>query len=310
MFDLNGIYIYMKVVESGSFMGAARNTGIPKSTIARKMNALEDSLGVRLLQRDTRRLQLTEAGQNFYERTVRIMADIEEAEASVTTQQGEPSGTLRVTASAMFGERFLSPILPAYLKEYPKVKVELFLTNRTVDLIGEELDLALRIGMTSSHSLIVRKLSLAPLYLCASPSYIEKYGRPQEPQALLEHNCLVYAPQRTIRPWSFQKEGQGEVSVQVGGSLLANSYPVLLDALMQDVGIGYLPGVLCSQAIREERLIHLLPDWSNPLDWFVALYPSRTHLSAKVRSFLDFLLKRCAVLAWSLDDPSASEGSC
>lgn len=296
--DLNAIDMFVKVVEAGTFVGAAKTSGIPKSTIARRIDELESSLGVRLLQRSTRRSELTEAGRAFYERCRRILADIEEAKATVTERQREPRGTLRLTTSVLMAEAFLSEWCVEYLKKYPDVELEVFLSTRRMDLIADGFDIAVRAGPLEPSSHIVRKLARAPRYICASPSYLEQHPAPESPEALGDHECIMFRSDRTPAPWRLENAAGDRVSIDVNGRLAVNSLPSAMKACRAGLGIARLPALLCCTAIESGELVHLLPEWSTTQDWIHALYPSRQHLSATVRTFLDFIVDKLKDPPW------------
>lgn len=299
--DLNAVTLFVKVVEAGSFVGAARTAGVPKSTIARRIDELEASLGVRLLQRSTRKSELTDAGRSFYERSRQIVEDIDDAVASVSELQHEPRGKLRFSASMLLGEGYLGPWVVEYMKVYPKVELDMYLSARKVDLLADGFDLAIRVGPLESSSHIVRKLASAPSHICASPSYLQAHGTPTTTDELREHACIIFSPDRSPQHWQLQN-GQGDsVSISMSGNLVVNSHPVALEACLAGQGLAELPALVCCEAIRSGRLVRLLPQWSNTTRCLHALYPSRQHLSATVRTFLDFISQKLSPPPWVLD---------
>jgi len=308
--DLNAVAIFVKVVEAGSFVGAARTAEVPKSTVARRVEELEGFLGVRLLQRSTRKSELTDAGRSFYERARRIVDDLDDAVANISEHQRAPRGKLRFTASVLLGEKYLGAWVADYLVRYPEVELDMYLGARRADLLQDGFDLAIRVGPLESSSHIVRRLARAPSYLCASPAYLAAHGTPTTTDDLKHHECVLFSGSRDRRPWSLANERGDEVSIAVSGRWVLNSHPVAMEACIAGVGVAELPTLVCCEALRDGRLVRVLPDWSNNTRWLHALYPSRQHLSATVRTFLDFMSERLQPPPWADDDgePSHSAG--
>lgn len=296
--DLNAIAVFVKVVEAGSFLGAARTSEIPKSTIARRIDELEASLGVRLLQRSTRQLSLTEVGRAYYERCRRIVEDIDDASASVSSHQREPQGKLRFTTTSQLADAYIGQWAVEYLQRYPRVELDMFLTGRRVDLLGDGFDLAFRVGRLERSTHIVRQLGPIPRYVCASPAYLEAHGVPRTPQDLRDHQCVVHSPERAKQPWALDNDQGDSVSVAVTGRLVVNSFEVALHACLAGFGIAYLPSFICCESIVEGRLVHLLSEWQSSASTLHALYPSRLHLSPMVRTFLDFMTEKLTPTPW------------
>ena len=305
--DLNAITIFIRVVEAGSFVGAARAAEIPKSTVARRVDELEAALGVRLLQRSTRKLSLTEAGRTYYERCRELIGELEDATASVSSQGSEPQGKLRFTTSVLMAETYLGQWCLEYLRRYPKVELDMHLTTRQVDLVAEGFDLALRASPLETSGHIVRKLAPAPRYVCASPAYLEKHGTPQSPRDLRDHDCISFSPDRSRTPWTFENEEGQTITVPVTGKLIVNSYPVALQACEAGLGIAHLPGFLSCQGLRTGTLVPLLREWSDTHSTVHALYPSRQHLSPAVRTFLDFIAEKVEPSQWVFDTEPAKD---
>ncbi|MBX2803355.1 MAG: LysR family transcriptional regulator [Myxococcales bacterium] len=296
--DLNAVAIFVSVVETGSFVDAARVTKLSKSTVARRIDELESSLGVRLLQRSTRTSQLTEAGRSFYERCRRIVDDIDDAVSSVTTHQREPKGLLRFSASVLLGERFLSELLVEYLRRYPDVELDLHLAARRMDLIADGFDLVLRVGRLESSSHIVRRLAPAPSYVCASPAYLQQHGTPEHPDDLRQHAGILFSPDRVPPIWVLDAPGERTASIPMRGRLMVNSHPVAMEACEAGLGLAELPAMVCCDALRTGRLVRVLPEWQNDTRWLHALYPSRRHIPAALRTFLDFLVASLTPPPW------------
>lgn len=298
--DLNAITVFVSVVEAGSFVAASRQTGIPKSTIARRVDELEAQLGVRLLQRNTRNSELTDEGRSFYERCRRIIEEVDDAVASVTEHQNEPRGKLRFTASVLLGEFYLGPWVVEYLQRYPGVELDMSLSARHMDLIADGFDLALRVGPLEPSSYIVRRLAAAPSFICASPAYLESNPAPVSTEDLRRHQTVVFSPDRTRSAWKLENAQGDRTTVNVGGPIVVNSHPVALHCCVGGLGLAELPALVCCEKLRSGELVRVLPEWSNKSRWLQALYPSRHNLSTTVRTFLDFLAERLTPAPWEL----------
>jgi DNA-binding transcriptional LysR family regulator len=300
------ISAFARVVEAGSFARAAERLGVSVSAVSRQVADLEAHLDARLLNRTTRRLSLTEGGQAFYERCVQLLADLEDAEVVVTAASIVPRGTLRLTCSATFGTRHLAPAIADFGSRHPQLRFEVELSERAVDIVEEGLDLAIRIGEIGSQNLVGRKVGTTRLVCCAAPSYIAARGEPRTPQDLAGHACLTYeySPQRGV--WSFRDAKGGEHTVRVTGPVHANSGRLLEALAAEGVGIACEPDFIVGPDIRAGRLVPVLTGYAAPATVIHVVYPSRRHLSAKVRVFTDFLAARFADAAWSL--PSTSRG--
>jgi DNA-binding transcriptional LysR family regulator len=287
--------VFAKVVDSASFAAAARHFDMSPAMVSKHVRTLEERLGVRLLNRTTRRVSATEVGQNYYERCIRILNDLEDAELAAGDLQAAPRGLLRVTTSVSFGSRQLAPAIADYLVAYPDVSIELSLHDNYVDLLEERIDLAIRLGQLSDSSLIARKLSAVEMVLCASPRYLKTNGAPQRPRDLTKHSCLIYT-YAAPRAWTFvDQDGKPEV-VRLSGRLLANSGDALLALLLKDAGVMLAPDYLVGDDIRAGRLIRLLPEYTTQDIPVHAVYPHSRFLSAKTRTFIDFLASRFARL--------------
>jgi len=290
MESLSGMMAFCRVVETQSFTAAARSLGISKSAVSKQVTRLEDRLGARLLHRTTRRLNLTEAGQAFYERCVRIVADVEEAEQEVSRLQQTPRGTLRVNAPLSFGVSHLAPILPSFMTAYPDVRVDLALTDDLVDVVAEGADVVVRIGALPDSSLMVRRIGSSRRVVCAAPSYWKQKGRPDLPGDLTHHDCLTYHYLTSRSEWRFSGPS-GEFGVRVQGSLHANNGDVLRQAALAGRGVAALPTFICGEDIAGGRLETVLEQFEPPDLGIYAIFTHRRHLSAKVRAFVHFLVR-------------------
>ncbi len=281
----------VRTVDRGSQAAAARELGITPAMVGRYIQGLEDRLGTRLLNRTTARQSLTEAGAAFYARASAILEQLEEADTIASDRQAEPHGTLRVNAPMSFGARHLSTAVSGFCDRYPGVRVEMVLNDRVVDLVEEGYDVAVRIGRLADSGLVARRLSACRLAVCASPGYLARRGWPGMPADLRKHNCLLYAYAGDINAWRFQNE-YGEEEVRLSGNLVANNGDALLASALAGQGIILQPTFIVAEALRQGRLVQVLPGWRLADLSVNAVYPSARHLSPKVRSFVDFLASR------------------
>jgi DNA-binding transcriptional LysR family regulator len=259
--------------------------------VGRYIQALEDRLGVRLLNRTTARQSLTEAGVAFYAQASTILEQLEAAETAASERQAEPRGTLRVNAPMSFGAHHLAAAVAEFCGRNAGVRVEMVLNDRVVDLIEEGYDVAVRIGRLADSGLIARRLSTCRLVVCASPDYLARRGTPRTPADLLEHNSLLYAYASNGGAWRFHGEG-GETEVRLAGDVVVNNGDALLAAALAGQGVILQPTFIVGDALRQDRLVRLLPGWRLADLDVHAVYPTTRHLSPKVRSFVDFLAGR------------------
>ena len=292
-FDLNAMAIFVKVVQAGSFIGAARNLNVPKTTISRKIAQLEETLGTRLLQRTTRKVNLTEVGRVYFERCTRILGELEEANLTVTALQAVPHGTLRISASVVFATSVLHHWLAEFLNQYGRVSAELILTNQYVDIVSEGIDLAFRAAPWGNSSLVAHRLGVMPYWVCATPEYLARKGEPATPQDLVHHHCIVLNAE--TKPggtkWVFQN-GTTEAAFDISSRIQANDFLFIKQLVLQHSGIACLPNVLVLEDIQQRRLIRLLNQWSLTTRDIYLVYPSVHHLSPKVKAFLDFVMAK------------------
>jgi DNA-binding transcriptional LysR family regulator len=282
------IQTFVKVVEAQGFTQAARELGVSKSVVSRRIGDLEDRLGARLLNRTTRRLSPTELGQAFYDRCARIAADVEEAEAAVANLQTAPRGTLRLTAPASLGRGYLAQNLTQFMSLYPDILVDVLLSDRVVDLVEEGLDVAIRVGQLRDSSLVARKLGQTTVVVVGSPAYLDRYGTPTELGHLAEHDCLVYTGTGPSEAWRYAGP-DGPRAVRVRARMLSNDGQLLCEAAVCGHGLTFLPSFLVAEAVRDGHLRVVLKDTvQNPLGIY-AIYPHSRHLTPKVRALVDFL---------------------
>jgi DNA-binding transcriptional LysR family regulator len=291
---------FARVVETGSFARAAERLGVSVSAVSRQVSELEAHLGVRLLNRTTRRLSLTESGQSFYDRCVQLLADLEEAEVAVTSASVVPRGTLRLTSSATFGARHLAPAIAAFVARYPQVRFDVELSERVVDIVEEGFDVAVRIGTAGSQNLVARRIGASRILCCASPSYLERHGEPHVPEDLAKHACLSYEylPNRNV--WSFRDPAGGDLSVRIDGPVHGNNGRFLVALAAEGAGISHEPDFIVGPDVRAGRLKPILTKFEPPPLPIYVVYPSRRHLSAKVRAFSDFLFERFNLEKWGI----------
>jgi DNA-binding transcriptional LysR family regulator len=284
--------VFVKVVEGSSFAAAARHFRLSPAMVSRHVHALEEQLGAQLLNRTTRHVSPTEVGQAYYHRVRQILADIEEADRLAADLQAAPRGLLRITSSQSFGIRHLAPAVADYLALCPEVLMDVTLNDRYLDVIEEGFDLAVRIGHLEDSSLIARRLAPVRMALGAAPDYVARHGAPQTPADLAHHNCLVYTYAAAQSEWRFRDGAGKEKAVQITGRLLANNGDLLRIAALQGQGVALGPTFILGEDIRAGTLVRLLPDYTAPEVGLYAVYPPGRHLSAKVRSFVDFLVAR------------------
>jgi len=280
---------FVAVVEAGTFTAAADRLDVAKSAISRRMASLEGRLGVQLLQRTTRRLNLTDTGRSFYERSVRILADLDEAEAAVHQEHGELRGKLRIALPLSFGIRHMCKPLAEFAQLHPKVTFDLDLNDRRVDLVQEGADIALRIGHLSDSSLIARKLFDSHTVVCASSDYLRKHGMPETPEDLRDHNCLVYGNLNDPERWVGLDDNGVEHRVDVNAVLSASSGDFLSQLAANNLGIVMQPTFIAGELIKRGALLPLLTDYQWPMIPAYAVYPPTRHLSFRVRTIIDFL---------------------
>ena len=292
MADLSAALIFAKIVEHRSFTKAGRVLGLTKTTVSRKIQALEQNLGARLLQRSTRQLSLTEAGSTYYEYCARIGAELEAADSAVGKLRGEPRGRLRLVAPFSFGTTSVASVLPAFMTRFPEVSVTLILSNERPDLIKEEFDLAVRVAMAEDLAFPSRLLGVATPRLYASPRYLKRAGTPKTIAELAQHQTLSMARwERNGRfLWELSSSGKREV-VQIRPILVTNSVTATVQAAIADLGIALMGDAFFREALASRKLVSVLPEWEAAAVEIRAVYPSRRGIAPKVRAFIDFLVE-------------------
>ncbi|MGV8961045.1 MAG: LysR family transcriptional regulator [Stenotrophomonas sp.] len=293
MDTIEAMRVLVTVVERNGFSAAADALEISTAAVTRQIAALEKRLSTRLLNRTTRRVSPTSTGAAYYQRCVQLLAEFDALEASVGAQALQPSGRLRINAPVSYGIARIAPLLAGYRARYPQVQLDLTLSDRRVDLVEEGFDLAIRITRTPAPALIARKLGDAALILCAAPAYLAARGTPATAAELAAHECLAYSYSAEGDSWLLQGP-EGDISVTVGGGLRANNGEVLREAAIAAMGIVAQPDFIVGQALADGRLVRVLPDYRIAPIGIHAVYPSRSHLAPKVRSFIDYLLEQLA----------------
>jgi DNA-binding transcriptional LysR family regulator len=286
---------FVRVVETGSFTAVAVERATTQPTISRQIASLERQLGCVLFNRTTRALALTDDGAVFYQQAHRALEAVAEAEGSVGRRKGKPSGTLRLASAVVFGRLHLVPRLPAFLERYPDVSVDLNLSDGFSDLIEENIDLAIRVGMVTEANLVARRIGTTRRVVVATPGYLKRYGVPQAPEDLAGHSCIVYSRLAAGAQWAFERGGQ-TVSVKVAGRFHVNSTEGVRAAVLNGVGIGYAPAWhFVDREIERGVLVPLLAEFHPKPQPISAVYPTRRFLAPKVRAMVDYLAADFAI---------------
>jgi DNA-binding transcriptional LysR family regulator len=292
---------FARVAEERSFTAAAERLGITRGMATRYVAQLEEHLGARLLNRTTRRVSLTEAGAAYLERCSQLLADLEEAEAVATAHVAEARGTLRVTCALAFGVRYVAPLIGDYMQAHPRVVVDLSFNDRTVDLVEEGYDVAVRIGALPNSSLSARRLASTRMVVCAAPAYWRRRGRPATPEDLAEHDALHYVYSATSDEWRFADATGAPRNVRIRHRLRANNGDALLRAAISGLGVVQLPSFMVHDVLTRGELEAVLGEFCAPELGVHAVYPARRLLAAKVRCFVDYLADRFAGASWDDD---------
>jgi DNA-binding transcriptional LysR family regulator len=291
---------FVKVVDSKGFSAAAPALGLSPSAVSKLVTRLETRLGVRLLQRTTRALHLTEEGEAFYAAARRIVGDIEALENQITGERGTPHGLLKVTTSLAFATHQLAPVLSEFLARHPAVQLELLPTDRVIDMVEEGVDIAIRIGRLADTSFMARKIGEDKRLICAAPDYLARHGTPRQPEDLMRHACIVSRERPHLNRWEFRQGGEVR-EIEVSGRVAVNEGEAQMQFALQGVGIVRLTRLTVAQAIREGRLVSLLDDFSadQPVP-IHAVYPHRRHLAPKVPAFVNFLIEKFTPPPWEI----------
>lgn len=291
MDKLQAMQLFSRVVEAGSFSAAADQLGISRALASKLIQGLEDELGVRLLNRTTRRVSVTEPGQNYYRRVGDILTQLAEAEAEAAELQVEPRGRLRLSAPISFAVLHLAAALSDFQARHPRVELEIDLSDRLVDLVDEGFDLAIRIGRLADSSLVARRIAPACLVMVAAPRYLERADTPETPADLERHNCMIYSLAARRDEVTFERAGES-ASVRVRGNLIVNNGDYIAAAATHGHGLALLPTFIVAERLQRGELVQVLADWKVPDIAIHAVYPQARSLPAKTRLLIDFLVER------------------
>jgi len=285
--------VFVTVVEEQGFSAAAKRLDSTPAAVSRRIKALEHRLGVRLLQRTTRTLRLTEAGELYFRAVSRLLGDLRAVEEQLEAVTGQASGELRIVAPMSFGQRRLAPMVARFALMHPKLRVTLLLDDRETDIVAEGIDLAVRIAYPSDSSLVARPIAPVPRYFCASPDYLVRRGTPRSPTDLLQHDCLHYNVISEREEWTFGGS-EGDETIVMKGVFCSNNGEVLAEAAMQGLGITLLPDFIIEDALADGRLVRILEGRERSPLTLSVLYPSRQHVPVKTRLFIDRMVEAFA----------------
>lgn len=294
MSQLEDMQLFVSVMDRGSFTAAADALGLSKQFVSRRVAALEGRLGVRLLNRSTRKLNATALGHSYLERARRILQDVAEADMLVSEQGASPRGALRLAAPMSFGTLHLSTLLPEFMRRYPDVSIELDLSDRTVDLLGEGYDMAIRIGALADSSLIARQLAPMAMVTCASPAYLAQHPAPQTPAELRQHECVLYGHSKTVE-WRYWIDGRSQ-AMPVHGRYRVNNGELVRDAAIAGLGLALLPTFIVGNALASGELVRVLEHYQVPTTKVYAVYPQHRQASLLVQFLIEYLREALAVV--------------
>jgi DNA-binding transcriptional LysR family regulator len=288
MLDLNDIAVFVRVAQLGSFSRAAHALGMPVSTVSRRVSALEDQLGVTLLQRTTRKLSLTVQGRAYLDQCGEPLAQLYDAERALTHTQREPEGLLRISVPLVFAQAPFQDFLSGFMTTYPRIKVELFVTNTFLDLIAENIDVAIRFGGLQDSTLVSQRIGKSVRYLVATPGYLADHPPPGKLEDLAKHDCIVLNGRNNETEWQLVK-GRRTVKVHVSGPLSGRDFATVSAFVYRGHGVGLMPSDYCDERIASGELVRLLPEWSSPEIPIHVVYPTRRFLPSRLHAFLDAL---------------------
>jgi DNA-binding transcriptional LysR family regulator len=296
MDTLDGMKTIVAAVETGSFTAASERLGISKALVSKYVGEVESNLGVRLFNRSTRRLALTEAGRSYYNGAIPLLEEFTALVDKVTGEQSTPRGLLRVSVPVTFGEMKLSPLIPRFLERHPDMKVDLQMADRMIDMLEEGIDVVIRIGGVDDSSLVAKHIKTLPLILCASPGYLDQYTRPTSAECISKHNCIIDSNFRIGNQWPIVSPDGQTTSIEVNSRVAANSPRAVKEIAIAGGGIGMIPRFIVEQELDEGVLTEVLPGFSTLEFGLFAIYPHRRYLSRKVRCFIDFLVEEFGVV--------------
>ena len=298
--DFEGLAMFAKVAEERSFAAAARALGVSVATVSRGVARLEGRLGARLLNRTSRQLALTEFGRTIADSALKIYREAEEAEGAAREMSARPRGLVRLAVPMSFGLRWVAPLMPAFFRDYPDVKVDLHLSDATVDLVGQGFDAALRIAVLPDSSLVARKLCPVTQLVVAAPEYLQTRGTPQHPSELADHPCLGYAYRARSDVWRFTNAAGEEIVVKPEGPLRVTNSDALLPTVLAGLAIAEFPDFIAFEHVRAGTLVPILPDWSLARGGLYFVTPSARTRPAKVEALSEFFVKHLSSPGWRL----------
>ena len=296
MQDLNDLYYFSIVVEKGGFAAAGRALDIPKSRLSRRIAQLEDRLGVRLLQRSTRRFAVTDAGQRFYQHCQSVIAEAQAAEDAVAQLTTEPRGLVRISCPVSITQNVMTTILPEFCEKYPQVRILILSTNRRIDLINEGVDVAIRVRfkLDTDADLVLRTFGRTSSFLVASPGYLREKGRPQHPQDLTKYDTISISELEN-QSWEFSKSAGETFRLEHAPRVMCGDFPLVLASAARGLGVALLPESVCTRAIAAGELEVVLPEWSPPEGIVHCVFPSRRGLLPAVRALIDWLAEKMPI---------------
>ena len=288
---LDGVAVFVAVINMGSFTAAARALGHSTSYVSKEVSRLEKRLGSRLLNRTTRTISLTDAGRAYYERCSQIVIDAENAERSISQLQDRPRGLLRVNAPLSFGSLYLLDYLPEFMERFPEINLEIEFNDRLIDVVAEGYDVVVRVGSNKDSNLVARQFTSSKSVMAASPAYLTKKGRPVKASDLERHDCLAYSLLPSPKVWELIKDGK-RTTVSFEPRLMGNNAQIQVTMMVGGIGIGRVPLFCCEKEIESGELEIIMDDYEQPELGVYAVYPHRQYLTAKVRAFVDFLVEK------------------
>ena len=288
MADLNDIAVFVKVAQFMSFSRAARALGMPVSTVSRKVASLENQLGVTLMQRTTRKLSLTAQGRAYYNQCSEPLSNLFDAESALTQTQKKPEGLLKISVPVIMGQKPFYEFISALLKKYPRVHVDLFITNLFVDLVADNIDVAIRFGELRDSTIIAKRIGRIVRYLVASPDYLKGRTAPAKPEDLTNHQCVLLNGRNNEAEWHLVNDRKS-VKLHVSGPVSSRDFQSVSAFTHKGHGIGLLPSNYCEEEIRRRDLVRILPEWSSPEIFVHVIYPTRRFIPSKLQVFLDEL---------------------
>ena len=294
MRPLEGLYYFTQVVDQGGFARAARALGIPRSRVSRHVMALESELNVRLINRSTRRFAVTDVGREVYQHARAMLTEADAAVDAVEFARAEPRGTLKVSCPVALAQTTLATVVPGFLSKYPAIKLQFYVSNRRVDVLGEGMDVALRVRTQPSgeDGLVMRSLGQFAEFLVASPRYLRQAGPIAEPGQLSQYETLDYATEFERRPWELTGPNGARTQVEHSPRLICHDFPLLREAALAALGVARLPEVVVAEDLKRATLVRVLPEWSNPQGILQLVFPTRRGLLPAVRVFIDYLVER------------------